>query len=210
MTIKEMGKEVQEFEKRAFRYTAQDGIMEMLFGVLFFVIAGVMQAKPHLTWLAALSVFPMQFLLKQMKSKFTYPRIGYVKTQDEDSKEFSRGFLSFLVMVFAIYVAAMLFWGDYHKWDAWMKWMPALVGGFCSGGMIYISGKTGLWRHRFLVVFCVGWGFACSIIPAVNVYHAISHWCFGLSFVGLCIGIPVFFYFLKTNPVRNNEVIDEK
>src|SRR5210317_1315990 len=124
--------DLDRLEKSANRYDAQDGLTEFLAGIMFFFIARVV-AEPHLAWVPALLLFPMRFAYKFFKTRFTYPRVGSVKLKSETSKDFGSGVLTFLAGVLAVMAVGLWIFGDITSWDLWAKWMPTLVGGFCSG-----------------------------------------------------------------------------
>ena len=200
---------LQEVERRAHRYDAQDGLTEFLAGIMFFFVARVV-AEPQLAWVPALLLFPMRFAYRFFKTRFTYPRVGYVKLKSESSGDFGRGVLTYLLVILFLMAAALWVFVDITSWNQWMKWMPALLGGFTSGGFIYLAGKTGLMRHYFLVLVCIAWGIACSLMTVPRSVLGIQRWALGLGLVCLVMGIAVFLNFLRTRPVRQQEVADEQ
>jgi hypothetical protein len=200
---------LQAAERRAYRYDAQDGLTELMAGIMFFFITRAM-IDPHLAWLPALLIFPMRFALKFFKERFTYPRVGYVKLRSEDGKELGRGMLTYLLIILFLAAAALWVFGDITSFTLWKKWMPAIMAGFCSGGFFYMAGKSGFWRHYLLVALCLGWGVACSLQDFPTVYQAIGRWTLGMGLVSLLMGVVVFARFLMTHPVRSREVADEQ
>ena len=201
--------QLQSAERRAFRYDAQDGLTEFLAGVMFFFIARA-AGDPRLAWVPALLIFPMRFAVRFFKERFTYPRVGYVKLKSESGPELGRGMLTYLLVILFLAATALWVFGDITSFSLWLKWMPAIMAGFCSGGFLYLAGKSGLWRHRLLVVFCLAWGMACSVQDFPSVYAAISRWALGMGLVNLVLGVVVFVVFLARNPVRPPEVDDEQ
>jgi len=200
---------LDNLEMRAFRYEAQDGLVEFLSGIMFFFIARVV-VDPHLAWMPALLLFPMRWAAKFFKTRFTYPRMGYVKFKSENGSDFGRGVLTFLLGVLVLMALALWIFGDISSWDQWMKWLPTMMAGFCSGGFIYMAERTRLPRHYFLIVFCLCWGVACSLMDVPSPHHAIQRWTLGLGLVLLVMGTTIFLNFLRTHPVRQPEVNDEQ
>lgn len=196
-------------EQRAFRYDVQDGFTEFLAGIMFFFIARSV-VDPHLAWVPALLIFPMRWASRFFKEKFTYPRVGYVKLRSEDGKTLGRGMLGYLGAVLGILAVALLLMGGFTSWDMWRQWLPALVGGFTSGGFFYLAGRSGMWRHRFLGVFVIAWGVACSLLFTDGFRTAFSRWALGVGLVSLVMGVVVFLIFLRSHPVRDTEVADER
>lgn len=200
---------LNQLEKQAFRYDAQDGFTEFLGGILFFFVARAAM-DPHLAWVPALLIFPMRWASRFFKEKFTYPRIGYVKLKSEEGKALGRGMLGHLGIVLGVMAVALLVLGDVASWDMWRKWLPALAGGLTSGGFFYLAGRSGMWRHRLLAVFCIAWGIACSVMWTGGFREAFSRWALGVGLVTLVMGVVVFLIFVKTHPVRDREVADEQ
>ena len=178
---------LQDAQRRAFRYDAQDGLTEFMAGVMFFFITRAI-LESHLAWVPALLIFPMRFAIRFFKERFTYPRVGYVKLKSEKGKDLGRGMLTYLLVVVFLAAAALWVFGDIGSFTQWKRWLPAIMAGFCSGGFVYLAGRTGLWRHHFLVVFCLGWGVACSLQEFPTVYAAISRWALGMGLVNLVLG----------------------
>ena len=199
--------DLQDLQKRAFRYDAQDGLVEFLAGILFFFVARA-AVDPHLAWVPALLVFPMRFTLRFFKRRFVYPRAGLVKLKGERGRDLGKGMLSYLAFVVLFAAAALWVFGDIGSWELWMQWLPAILGGLCAGGFIYLAGRTGYPRHWFLVAVSVGWGLACSLMTLDHPYEGIQRWSLGLGLVCLLTGVIVFLNFLRTHPVRATEVSD--
>jgi hypothetical protein len=196
-------------EKRAFRYDVQDGFTEFLAGILFFFVARA-AIDPHLAWVPALLVFPMRWASRFFKEKFTYPRVGYVKLKTEDGKKMGRGMFGYLAAVIGILAAILLATGGLTSGAAWRQWLPALAGGFTSGGFFYLAGRSGMWRHRLLGVFVIVWGVACSLLFPADFGTAFSRWALGTGLVSLLLGLVVFLVFVRNHPVREAEVADER
>lgn len=204
-----MNKEMKDLQNQAFRYDAQDGITEFLAGALFFFVARAV-VDPHLAWLPALLIFPARFALRFFKRRFIYPRAGLVTLKSEKGRDLGQGMLVYLVAVLVVAAAALYSFGDVTSWDTWLKWMPAIMAAFTAGGFIYLAGRTGFWRHRLLVVFCLGWGLACSLMPVDSPRLGMQRWALGLGLVCLLMGLAVFLNFLRTHPVRPVEVSDDQ
>lgn len=205
----EAAPDLNELENRAFRYDAQDGLTEFLAGTMLFFVARAV-GSPHLAWVPALLIFPMRYVLRFCKERFTWPRIGYVKLRGEQKPDFGRGVLAYLAAVIFTTAAAHWIFGDIASWRSWMKWLPALVAGFCSGAFVFMAQRTGFARHWFLVVACLGWGVACSVMAVPDVYVALKRWALGLGLVNLLMGATVLLSFIRSHPVRSLEVGDDQ
>jgi len=199
---------LDHLERQAWRRDASDGLMEFLAGILFFFVARAM-VDPHLAWVPALLLFPMRWANRFFKERFTWPRIGYVKLKSEDSKDFGRGVLTYLAVVFVIYLALLWVFGDITSFQSWRQWLPTLMGGFCSGGFFFAAGKSRLARHYALAIFCIAWGLVCSLPAEPFSTPGIQRWALGLGLVNLLTGVAVFVRFVRRYPVREAEAGDE-
>ncbi|MCB1181932.1 hypothetical protein KDM41_00710 [bacterium] len=193
--------DLDQLPNSAFRYDAQDGLTEFLAGVMLFVVARSIES-PHLAWVPAMLVFPMRFGLRFFKERITWPRIGYVKLRSEERPDFGRGVLAYLAAVIFLMASFQWIFGDITSWRSWMKWLPLLVAGFCSGGFVHMAQRTGFARHWFLVVVCLGWGVACSLMAVPSAYEGLKRWALGLGLVNLLMGLVVLLVFMRTHPVR--------
>ncbi len=203
--------DLNRIKRQAYRYDAQDGLLEFFMGIMLFFIARAV-ITPQLAWAPALLIFPARWGVKLFKERFTYPRIGYVKlkTDEESPREFGLGVLRYLGIIVFVVGAGLLAFGEVSSWDYWMKWMPAITGGFCSGGFLYAAQKSGFKRHYFLFLACIGWGVSCSMMNVESVYTGISRWALGMGLLCLLMGLAIFLNFLRTHPVQPVEETDEQ
>jgi hypothetical protein len=188
-------------ERRAWRYDLQDGLLEFVAGFLFLIVARAV-VDPHLAWLPALLIFPLRFVMRIMKQRFTYPRIGYVKLRSEDGGKLGRGMLTYVAVMIAILAAGLWVFGDVSSFAQWKRWLPALAGVFTAGGFTYLAGKSGLARHWALVAVSAGWGLACVVWLRAPGYLGIQRWAVGLAMVCLIMGAVTFAGFVRRHPVR--------
>ena len=200
--------DLSDLERRAWRYDSQDGIVELLAGFLFLIVARAV-VEPQLTWMLALAIFPLRFAAKIMKERFSYPRIGYVKLRNEEGANLGRGMLTYLVGVVLAVAVVLLLLGDLTSWAAWLRWMPAIAGGFTSGGFLYVAQRSGLWRFRVLAAISVGWGVFCAAWLQAPRMLGVQRWAVGFGTLLLIVGAVTFVNFLRTHPVRDAEAPDE-
>ncbi len=200
---------LDHLERQSWRYDTQDGLAEFLAGIMFFLVSRAV-IDPHLAWVPAVLIFPMRRAMRLFKERFSYPRVGYVKLKGEEGPEVGRGILLHLGVVILIVAAGLALFGDITSWSHWMQWLPALVGGFCSGGFLYLAQKSRRLRHYLLFIFCIGWGIACSLMVAPSPRAGLQRWTLGLGLVCLVVGVATFLNFLRKHPRRPQGVeIDE-
>ena len=77
---------LQEIETDALREYYQDGLMEILLGMLLLATAALLDVRSNMLFMLAFSIFILVPLWNALKKRFTYPRIGYVNfPTDEDA-----------------------------------------------------------------------------------------------------------------------------
>lgn len=200
--------DLADFERRAWRYDAQDGILEILSGFLYLIIAGVV-AEPRLAWMLALILFPLLFAHRVLKHRYTYPRLGYVKLRSEDGARLGRGMLLYTTVIIAALALGLGVFGDITDLQLWKRCLPALAGAFSAGGFLYLAQRSGLLRHWILAAITAGWGVVCSAWLDAPGLLGIRHWAVGFGAVCLVLGGATFVRFVRTHPVRPAEVSRE-
>jgi len=200
--------DLADFERRAWRYDAQDGILEILSGFLYLIIAGV-AVEPRLAWMLALILFPLLFAHRVLKRRYTYPRLGYVKLRSEDGSRLGRGMLLYTAVIIAALALGLAVFGDITDLRQWKRWLPALAGAYSAGGFIYLAQRSGLLRHWILAATTAGWGVVCAAWLAAPGLLGIRRWAVGFGVVCLLMGGATFVRFVRTHPVRTAEVSRE-
>jgi hypothetical protein len=134
--------DLDEMERRTWRESNSDGIMEILLGILLFFMAGVW-AKGSSGFLAFVLIFGNK-IIERLKARFTYPRIGYVELRPEEGKSLGWGILGYTLAVIAFMsvVMALFYGGDLGGADI-DRWVPLFIGALFTGGMTYLHGKSG-------------------------------------------------------------------
>jgi len=145
-----MSTDLKKIQQKAFRYSGQDGIIELyggLFlafyaGMLDWIISDFQTNFPH-TPLMFLFVFST-FIIEIIRRRITYPRIGYAKVTTRLGRGFFIASIPPVILYTFLLAIAVSFFGD--KWDMtpWLKWAPAFFGivfGVMFHGIVLRSGN---------------------------------------------------------------------
>ena len=135
--------DIHAIERRANREAMQDGLGEILVGI---ILIGMGAASIYL-FLAAIYLIPLilsRRISEVFKRRFTYPRIGYVKPQEEGIRKVLPGVFLYEIAVFAgLAVAFLLVFGDFADPRIWFRWSPLLFAMMLVGAYVYSHGKSG-------------------------------------------------------------------
>ena len=101
MGVYEMNTEsyLQDVRRSAERETYDDGLMEIVIGVLLF-IAALATGRPAFIWTYLVALLVLGPGLTRLKARFTFPRIGYVQMPDGDPGRLRKGVVTWVLGVF--------------------------------------------------------------------------------------------------------------
>lgn len=196
--------DLKRIEQRVWRDTQQDGLLEILIGLLF-IITSTYWAKPAIgASFAAFFLFSHR-ILEALRKRYTYPRIGYAELIPEEPKQTLRGIAIYALVVFAAMALILLVVGRIADVDTWLRWLPTLTGAVISGGFIYAAGKSGAVRYYVFVGLAVGLGVAFSAWPTLLYKIRMLLYMSSLGVVFLASGSVMFARFLRRYPVLDEE-----
>ena len=78
--------DVKEIERKSFRYTEQDGLMEIMMGLLFIGV-GVAFDTTFTIFVIFIAVFLFPRFIVFLRKRLSYPRTGYAKLPQDDPKK---------------------------------------------------------------------------------------------------------------------------
>jgi hypothetical protein len=155
--------DVDAIERRANREAMQDGLGEILVGI---ILIGMGAASVHL-FLAAIYLIPLilsRKISEVFKRRFTYPRIGYVKPHEEGARKVLPGVFLYEIAVFAgLAVAFLLIFGDLADPQVWSRWSPLLFAMMLVGAYLYSHGRSGNRLYLAYAGFALASGIAFSL-----------------------------------------------
>jgi len=154
---------LKEIEQKAYRDSNQDGLMEIMIGIL---LTGLGATFGSILYVFAIliPIFLFPRFIEVIRKRYTYPRIGYVKLPTDDPKKTAKGIFGYTAVVFALMVICFLLLGKVKDAAAYKKWSPALMGVLLVGGFLYAHGKSGNIRYKVFAVLAVVSGLLFSIM----------------------------------------------
>jgi len=199
--------DLTRIERQVFRDSYQDGLMEILTGVLL-VAAGITFRTAPAPSVVLLALFVLAPGYKLLKKRFTYPRTGYVELIEEEPKDLLRGMLTFTLIATAVTVLILVILGELRDAAGLYRWTPALVGVVCTGGFLYAASKSGMARYYGFIVVSVVSGSAFSILDFESWKTGLSLHLLVVGGLLLLCGVVIFCRFLRRHPVLVEESPD--
>ncbi|PXF61077.1 MAG: hypothetical protein C4B59_05820 [Candidatus Methanogaster sp.] len=201
--------DLSKIEKKAYRDSQQDGIMELVIG-LFLVIMVVPQINLNYVFLVLLLPPMFTFIIERLRKRYSYPRIGYVKLHTDPPKETAKGIFTYMIAVLVVVaIISFIISGDMAGLERCVKWSPAFVGFTLVGAFHYMASKSGSVRFHLFAVVSATLGFILSMVDFDSEFN------FGviiylLIMGGLLVisGIVRFIRFLHMYPLPEKEVSD--
>jgi len=201
--------DLDRLSNRARRETYRDGLLDIVIGVLLFIVA-LATGRPAFYWMYILIILLLGPGLQRLKARFTYPRIGYVKLPDEVETpgQVRTGVLKWVLGVFVLVALVLTLTGHVTDNLAWRRASPALGGLLFAGGFFYLFRLSGLRRHLFMTMASAAIG-VLMVWPTVpGGYGNLRVWALLLSLLSLAIGADVLRRFIRDHPVVDDRMPD--
>jgi MFS family permease len=196
---------LKEMEKNSWRYSMQDGLMEVFLGILLVGI-GILLPNAFGAIYAAFFVIFGTLVLERIREKFTYPRIGRIKVLEDEPKTTAKGIFTFMFIVAAIMaVSIFVVFGEINA-DIIYRSIPIFFAIMILGAMTYTHGKTG--SQRFYVYAALAL-VAAPVFSFINFEGRFANFGYYLLFIGcifLIIGLIIFICFLKKYPTKTGDI----
>jgi hypothetical protein len=203
--------DLKEIEHRVHQSVFQDGLMEIFLGgfLLVFGASLVMDMKWVALIISLLVIFLGNPLLERVKSRYIYPRIGYVKLRPEkeaDPKGIAVAAIVFVVILLGSMGLFTLAMGKDRGWALWFRYfLPGSTGFMLAIGPFWLGETYGLRRgYVFAVLFLLS-GIAIPVFGMASGYKAVGFECLLVGVVSLISGVIMFTRFLRKVPVVPEE-----
>jgi len=195
--------DLKDIEQRAWRVYMQDGLVEIMIGVIFFLASGAFHTSSTSVFLV---LFPTIFgpnIIEAIRKRYTYPRIGYVKLQSDDPKKTAMGIFLYMVAVIAIMAVVLYLLFGSGTWAPYLfyQWLPTVVGAMLVGAMTYTKSKSGDARYYAYALVALAIGVAFSLHRFEPVKRGVTLYLLLLSGIMAVTGLARFVVFLRNHPL---------
>nr|QNO46761.1 hypothetical protein DEIDBPHB_00010 [Methanosarcinales archaeon ANME-2c ERB4] len=196
-----------EIEKKAYRDSQQDGLMEIVMGVILMTFGGFFYS-PIFAFYILLIVFSGK-IVEFVRRRYTYPRIGSVKFREEDPKDVLTGVLLFELAVIVIMFTLISISGDVKDYSLWVNWAPLFFGMILVGPFAHAASRSGSIRYYGYAILSVILGIFFSLVE-------FGSGCTGLILYLVLIGgflalggLAIFIRFLRKYPLSEKGMHDD-
>jgi hypothetical protein len=199
--------QLDHIRNSAERETYRDGLMELVVGVLFFIVA-LATGRPAFYWTYLVAILILGPGLKRLKARYTYPRIGFVRLPDEQPQRVRRGIVTWVLGVFLLVAVVLTLTGHLTDNLAWRRAAPGLGGILFAGGFLYLAQRSRLRRHYLLAVASAGLGVLMTWPLVKEPYGNLRVWALLMALLSLSMGAQVLRRFMREHPIVEERTPD--
>ncbi|MEA1909222.1 MAG: hypothetical protein U9N43_09395, partial [Euryarchaeota archaeon] len=151
-----------ELEKNAYSDSQQDGLMEVMMGVILMAFGGFFYS-PVFAFYILLIIFSGK-IVEFIRRRYTYPRIGVVKFHRENPKDSLTGVFLFELAVIVIIFTLIYISGDVTDYSSWVNWAPLFFGMILVGPFTHAGSRSGSARYYGYAILSVILGIFFSLV----------------------------------------------
>ncbi len=195
-----------KIEKKAYHDSQQDGLMEVMMGVILMAFGGFFYS-PIFAFYILLIIFSKK-IVEFVRRRCTYPRIGVAKFHRENPKDAITGVFLFELSVIVIIFTLISIYGDVTDYSSWVNWAPLFFGMILVGPFAHAASKSGSVRYHGYAILSVILGLFFSLIK-------FGSGCTGLILYLILVGgflvlggLVIFVRFLRKYSLPETEVRD--
>jgi len=204
--------DLKEIERKANYAAFQDGLMEIFMGLFLIFFGGGMATKATSIQIVAIifTIFFANPILKRVKKRFIYPRVGYVKLpQEDETNPKGIGIAAAIFVVFLLGSLGMMLWimGVDAGMDFWMTYiLPPSTGFMMAIGPFWLGQTYGLVRGYVFAALFLLLGIIIPVFGIASGYEAVGLLCTTVGATTLTVGIIMFTRFLRKYPAAEGEI----
>ena len=192
---------LNEMKQHANKLLTQDGLMELLMGAILFISSASFSSTTSYTPFLGIYVIFLNRILEGFRKRFTYPRIGYIKLPDDDSKEIGYGILTFVGTVGILLVVGVYITYGSLSGENIYRWTPMLVGMILFGGLHYNYSKTGDKTNYLYIFMVILGGLTFSLKEFVEAKLGLQLYLLAIGGLFIVAGVVRFMVFTKKYPM---------
>ena len=192
--------ELKKLRQETTQKSMEDGLWYIPFSLILLLVSASVQ-MPYLTPFIALIIVFGPKAIECLREKYTYPRIGYVKLQEEAPQEMGRGIIGFLFITFLVPISMVIIMLSIEiTLSTLFQWLPFAFGVIMVGPSLYLVDATGSRIFYLFGIAASSTGFLISYLISQGILGFILYM-LGWSIVTMIVGILLFLRFVSKYPV---------
>lgn len=201
--------DLKGISQKVYRNEYIDGFTFILLGFILFITAGIINLHPVFMSLLIVSFIACFPISKALRSRYTYPRLGYFKVKTEDPKKLVPGMLLFTGgIVIAFLILLVIFTnGDprvIYDYENWYRFLPIVFGLIMFGPSLDLVDKTGQRIYYGMGMFSTILGLIIVWLNFQNAKFGFTIYLLLLGSIFFGIGSITFVRFIKKYPIIDN------
>ena len=197
------GISLKEIERKTFAGCQGDGLVELVLGLCLAAFAAPALSSAFVL-VFVLCPVASRPILRGLRNRFTYPRIGRAELTPEEPKEGLRVVVLALAVV-AVMALAFIFFGDVRDIALWFQWLPAFGGTLMAGLFLFLASKSGFARHYGFALASVAAGVLLSIRRFTPPESGLFVYFLAMGVLLALSGLVLFLKFLRSHPLPAEE-----
>lgn len=191
--------DVKEIEQKTFRQSQQDGLMEFVMGICMLAMSTRLFSRV-LIGMFPIAVILFSPILNALRTRFTYPRMGYVKLIEDKPKEVIGGIALVTLIIIAVLAVVFILFADVRDFGLWMKWVPLWAGVVIAIMFVSLAAKSATTRYYIFALYSVVAGFVLSILRFEVVETGTLLYFLAMGAFLIPSGLILFIRFLRKYP----------
>ena len=196
--------DLNALRRKALRDTVDDGLIEILFGVMFFFISGALHT-PIVGILVMFVTLGSAPFLRYLKRRITYPRIGYAEFPQGETGNPGKWAVTWLSLVLIMMAVVLALSGDLSTPVRWYPWTPLFFGLLMVGYLVPLGIMTHLARFYVYGVLFLATSIYFVMKPVEGKLTTLADYLLVMSAAMLGIGLINLVRFILENPVQPQE-----
>ncbi|MFC1803786.1 hypothetical protein ACFL0D_07460 [Thermoproteota archaeon] len=199
---------LKNMEQKVNKLLSEDGLTELLLGIILFSSSASFSGTISFTPFLGIYVVFMNRIIEGFRNRFTYPRIGYVKLPDEDTKKIGVGILTFMGTIMLILAITLFIAYGRITGHRIYQWMPTVMGLMLFGGLNYGYSKSRDKVNIIYIIIALTSSIAFSLMNFTDTRLGLQLYLLSMSGVFIVAGVIRFYAFTRKYPIQTN-VLEE-
>jgi hypothetical protein len=197
--------DLKKLEQATFRVANQDGLTEFWMGLMILAMGMLLVNRSFVVYVGLIIIFHVA-VTERIKEKYTYPRIGVVKLQDESELPQGVSWIPFAILIFvALSTSIISIIYEHEIVNLIAHWAPLIAGvGFIQPAT-YLVERSGLKRYYGFGLATLVLGALAFLVPFPHPAERMSLFLLASGGILVLAGITSMLRFIRKYPILESE-----